>query len=69
MAGPLKLHWWAGKPNFGDALSRAVVARMAGREVAWARPDQAELFAIGSIMHVVRRGLRRDGRPEGGRGR
>ncbi|MBR9764267.1 MAG: polysaccharide pyruvyl transferase family protein [Rhodobacteraceae bacterium] len=58
MNAPLKLHWWAAKPNFGDAISRAIVARVSGREVAWAKPGQADVFAIGSIMHVVRRGNR-----------
>ena len=56
MSEPVKLYWWAGKPNFGDAISRAIVAHVSGREVAWAKPGAVDVFAIGSIMHVVRRG-------------
>jgi hypothetical protein len=49
---PLKLYYWPA-PNFGDALSRRVVEWVSGREVVNVRPKQAELFAIGSLMHVL----------------
>lgn len=49
---PLKLFYWA-EPNFGDQLSHAVVAWISGRKVVQVRPKQAELFAIGSLMHVL----------------
>ncbi|NKX46088.1 polysaccharide pyruvyl transferase family protein [Roseicyclus persicicus] len=51
-AEPLKLHHW-GAPNFGDTLSRLVVERVSGRRVVVVGPRQAELFAIGSLMHVA----------------
>lgn len=62
MAQPaLRLFWWNEAPNFGDALSRAVVAHLSGREVVWAKPKKADLFAVGSIMRVARKGaLSRD---------
>ena len=51
---PLKLYWWKAVPNFGDALSQLVVAHVSGRAVAHAGPKGAELWALGSLMHVVR---------------
>ncbi|MCA0873749.1 polysaccharide pyruvyl transferase family protein [Seohaeicola saemankumensis] len=51
----LRLHWWKAVPNFGDALSALVVARLSGRPVDHAGPAGADLFAIGSILQVVRR--------------
>ncbi len=52
MSTPLRLYYWPA-PNFGDALSHLVVAHVSGREVVQARPRQAELFALGSLMHVI----------------
>jgi hypothetical protein len=49
---PLKLYHWPA-PNFGDALSAHVVAHVSGRQVVNVRPPQAELFALGSLMHVI----------------
>lgn len=54
-SGPLRLFWWKAVPNFGDLLSAAVVAHLSGREVTHAGPAQADLFAIGSILQIVRR--------------
>lgn len=51
--GALKLYWWQGEPNFGDVLSERVTANVSGRSVAHAIPKQAELFAIGSLMHLI----------------
>ena len=51
---PLKLYWWQGVPNFGDALSPLVVAHVSGRQVQHAGPKGAELWAIGSLLHVAR---------------
>lgn len=53
---PVKLYWWASRPNFGDDLSRDVVSFMAGRDVVWTKPVRADLFAIGSIMSLARKG-------------
>ena len=44
-AAPIKLHWWKGVPNFGDAISALVVAYVSGRPVEHASPATAELFA------------------------
>lgn len=52
MSDPLRLYYWPA-PNFGDALSHLVVAHVSGRDVVQARPKQAELFALGSLMHVI----------------
>jgi len=52
MSEPIRLYYWPA-PNFGDALSHLVVEHVSGREVVNARPKQAELFALGSLMHVI----------------
>lgn len=49
---PLKLYHWPAA-NFGDTLSARVVAWISGRAVVNVRPKQAELFAIGSLLHVL----------------
>lgn len=54
---PLRLYWWNKAPNFGDALSREIVAHVSGRPVSWAPEQQAEIFAIGSIMWHARKGV------------
>jgi pyruvyltransferase len=51
----LKLYWWDVTPNFGDRLSRDVVAQVSGRTVTWAAPGECDLFAVGSLMTFVRR--------------
>lgn len=55
MPEALKLYWWDGAPNFGDRLSRDVVAMVSGRPVVWAAPGDCDLFAVGSLMTFVRR--------------
>ncbi len=52
--GPLKLYWWTDTPNFGDAINPLIVSHVSGRDVAWAEPQDADLFAIGSVMPFVR---------------
>lgn len=44
-----------GRPflNFGDELSRAVVAEAAGLPVDWAAPERAELVAVGSVLEIA----------------
>lgn len=49
---PIKLYHWPAA-NFGDALSARIVAWISGRDVVHVRPRQAELFALGSLMHVL----------------
>lgn len=55
MTRPIKLFWWKDKPNFGDGISRHVVAFVSGRDVVWAEPEDCDLFAVGSLMKWVRR--------------
>ena len=52
---PLRLHWWKTVPNFGDAPGSLVVGLIGGREVRHVAPKKAEMFAIGSMLQVVRR--------------
>lgn len=52
---PLQLYWWAGKPNFGDILSKHVVEYISKRPVIWSNPSECDLFAVGSILRNVRR--------------
>lgn len=62
---PLRLHWWKAVPNFGDALSPMIVGHLAGRDVRHAGPRRADMFAVGSMLQVVRRNFDdpRDGAP------
>ena len=52
---PLRLHWWKAVPNFGDAISPVVLAHVAGRPVEHAGVRKAEVWAIGSLLQVVKR--------------
>lgn len=63
---PLRLFWWNRIANFGDGISPVVVAHVSGRAVVWAAPDEAEVFAVGSILRTVARSYR-GGAPDGRR--
>ncbi len=52
---PLRLHWWKAEPNFGDAINPLIVGYMSGRKVEHAGPRNADMFAIGSMLQVVKR--------------
>ncbi|MBE1281885.1 MAG: polysaccharide pyruvyl transferase family protein [Rhodobacteraceae bacterium] len=52
---PLRLFWWKGVPNFGDALSRIVVEHVSGRTVEHSGVGGAQICAVGSILQIVRR--------------
>ena len=52
---PLQLHWWKAEPNFGDAINPLIVGHVAGCEVAHQGPRKADMFAIGSMLQVVKR--------------
>lgn len=52
---PVKVFWWKGVPNFGDALSALVVAQVSGRPVEHAGAAGCDLLAIGSLVQVMRR--------------
>ncbi len=54
----LKLFWWNEQPNFGDRISRDIVAYVSGGEVEWAKPAKAELIGLGSIMFAARRSFK-----------
>ena len=51
----LGLFWWAEEPNFGDRISRDIVAHVAGQDVDWAPPAKADLISTGSIMYAARK--------------
>lgn len=53
MNRPLRLHWFRRKQNFGDAISKDIVAHLSGRPVKFAKPDTMELVAIGSILESI----------------
>ena len=55
---PLRLFWWKGVPNFGDALSALIVAHVAGRPVVHAGPVGCDMLGIGSLLQVMRRNYR-----------
>lgn len=55
---PLHLHWWKAEPNFGDAISPLIVGHVSGREVVHAGPKKADMFALGSMMQVVKRTIK-----------
>jgi pyruvyltransferase len=52
---PLRLHWWKAEPNFGDAINPLIVEHVAGRPVEHISPRRADMFAIGSMLQVVKR--------------
>ncbi|MEM5544569.1 polysaccharide pyruvyl transferase family protein [Sulfitobacter sp. AS92] len=52
---PLRLHWWKAQPNFGDALSPLILSHVSGRRVVHASVDDADVFALGSLLQLVRR--------------
>ncbi|MEH6741773.1 MAG: polysaccharide pyruvyl transferase family protein [Sulfitobacter sp.] len=51
----LRLHWWKAEPNFGDAINPLIVGHVAGRPVEHISPRHADMFAIGSMLQVVKR--------------
>ena len=52
---PRRVHWWKAEPNFGDAINPLIVGHVAGRPVEHMGPRRAEMFAIGSMLQVVKR--------------
>jgi len=63
---PLRLFWWQGVANFGDALSALVVAQVSGRSVVHSGPGGCDMLALGSLIQVMRRKYR-EPRGDGGR--
>lgn len=58
---PLRLHWWKAVPNFGDAINPLIVGHLARRKVVHSGPRRADMFAIGSMLQVVKRALKDPG--------
>lgn len=58
MTRPIKLYWSSGlkngKKNFGDWLSPMLCEVISGRPTVYAKPDQCDLVAIGSILHRLK---------------
>lgn len=52
-AAPLRLFYFDGFANFGDRIALDIVSAVSGRQVLASPPDQADLFALGSIMRFV----------------
>lgn len=48
----MKVHWWKGVPNFGDALNEFIVKQM-GVDHEWSRPEDAELVIAGSVLEEL----------------
>ncbi|PVA08262.1 polysaccharide pyruvyl transferase family protein [Thalassorhabdomicrobium marinisediminis] len=53
-SAPLRLFWYNKEQNFGDAISATIVAHVAGRDVVWAGHGRCELYALGSLMKMIR---------------
>lgn len=51
---PLRLYWLTSKPNFGDALSPLICARVSGRVIEHAPVGSCDLIALGSLMQRVK---------------
>lgn len=50
------LFYWDGRPNFGDVLSKFVVASLLGKELPKAHAgEEGVLLAVGSILHYAPR--------------
>lgn len=51
----MKAYWYVGEGglNYGDALVPVIFERLAGVALEWAPASEAELFAIGSNLHLV----------------
>ncbi len=53
-SSPLRLFFYKKEQNFGDAISATIVGHVAGRDVAWAPHHKCEMYALGSLMKMVR---------------
>ena len=51
---PLRLFYYKKEQNFGDAISPTIVSHVAGREVKWAPHGSCELYALGSLMKMIK---------------
>jgi|GEM_PF-3726757 len=53
MAEPIKLFYLKGGNNFGDILSKDIVATISGRDVIYSKAHKADMCAVGSILNKV----------------
>ncbi len=51
----VQLYWWNDEPNFGDILSKTVVEFLSKRNVEWSCPENADIFAVGSLLNIIRK--------------
>ena len=54
MSAAIRLHWARSKPNFGDWLSPQIVECISGRKVQYAKIEQCDLVAVGSLLQRVK---------------
>lgn len=63
---PLRLFWYNKEQNFGDAISATIVSHVSGREVVWAGHHKCEMYALGSLMKMVKNN-QKEPREKGGK--
>lgn len=51
----IRLFWWKGEPNFGDALSPLIVGAVSGRAVRHGGAAECDMLALGSLVQVMRK--------------
>jgi hypothetical protein len=49
----MRAYWFGMETNFGDMLTPYIIRRMFGVELVPCRPDEAELFGVGSIASAI----------------
>jgi pyruvyltransferase len=52
----VKAFWAQSGSNFGDVLTPLLFERLAGIRLEWAPAEEADLFAVGSIIEIIPRG-------------
>lgn len=58
----IRMFWWRAQPNFGDELSPAICAELAGRPVEFtADLHSCDLIALGSLLEIASLFWRRPG--------
>lgn len=49
----IKLFWWTGMPNFGDALNPLLCEKLFHQKTQWASPETCEAFFVGSLLDAL----------------
>ena len=49
----IKAYWWKDIPNFGDALAPFLLKRFANIDVEWAKPKDADVISVGSVLEHI----------------